>query len=273
MSQPSYSLPPRKWYTLEQAAKRIAKLTGEEIEVGDLLHFWYINQLEISIFFRKTETTLTIGEYKFDNEEFIFIEQPKYFITSDSKIEVIEGAIYENFEIDNIFNKILFDDGYITYTGICSIVPSAFNYVEMEKEIIEKGICVNFAGNLITPKHSELKTRLSFFIQFKNFEKARYSYLNKENLYILNDHLDDFISNRSNELQSIAKKEKQPTTKTLNSQAEFIRNLITIHYGEKAANNIRNELENSRSRISRDFDENALKAPSGKTVDRWINQI
>ncbi|MDO9880416.1 hypothetical protein Q7449_08265 [Glaesserella parasuis] len=40
-----YKLPPRKWYTLEQAIKRIKQLTGEELEMADLIHYWKIRNM------------------------------------------------------------------------------------------------------------------------------------------------------------------------------------------------------------------------------------
>ncbi|MCT8701020.1 hypothetical protein KZ446_10585, partial [Glaesserella parasuis] len=93
------------------------------------------------------------------------------------------------------------------------------------------------------------------------------SYIDLDELYITNESLENFLKDKEQP------KPPKIGTKTLNTQAEFIRNLITIHYGEDIANNIRNQLDDPNSDISKDFDNKALKAPSGKTVDRWINQI
>ncbi|HDL5764566.1 TPA: hypothetical protein PXF06_002677, partial [Mannheimia haemolytica] len=49
----NYKLPARKWYTLEQATKRIKQLTGEDIEIEDLLHYWYLRKLELSIYLNR----------------------------------------------------------------------------------------------------------------------------------------------------------------------------------------------------------------------------
>lgn len=40
-------LPPMKWYTLEQAARKISKLTNEDIDVAELLHYAFINNARI----------------------------------------------------------------------------------------------------------------------------------------------------------------------------------------------------------------------------------
>ena len=49
MENKKYRLPEREWFSLEGAIKEIKKRTGEEIEIEDLIHFWNIGKLEISI--------------------------------------------------------------------------------------------------------------------------------------------------------------------------------------------------------------------------------
>ncbi|MCT8666171.1 hypothetical protein KZ392_11105, partial [Glaesserella parasuis] len=49
MSESKYTLPPREWYSLEQAVKRIQQLTGETIEIEELIHYWLIGKLNIAI--------------------------------------------------------------------------------------------------------------------------------------------------------------------------------------------------------------------------------
>ncbi|MDO9880415.1 hypothetical protein Q7449_08260 [Glaesserella parasuis] len=128
---------------------------------------------------------------------------------------------------------------------------------------------VSFNNNIIqfvTPKNNENDYRIG--LEIVNFDDE--IYLDKNQLYILNDDLEDFINNKAN--PPIPEQYKQPPTKTLNAQAEFIRNLLIMFYDETTANNIRKELDNPNSEISKDFERKGLPTPSGKTVDRWINQ-
>lgn len=49
MENTKYRLPEREWYSLEGAIKEIKKKTGEELEIIDLLHFWNMGKLDLSV--------------------------------------------------------------------------------------------------------------------------------------------------------------------------------------------------------------------------------
>ncbi len=45
-----FKLPPREWYTLEQAVKRIKELTNQDVTIDDLIHYWHNEQLNFVIY-------------------------------------------------------------------------------------------------------------------------------------------------------------------------------------------------------------------------------
>ena len=45
MAKNKPTLPPRKWYSLQQAADKLTKEFGEPVTVDDLLHYYQIDLL------------------------------------------------------------------------------------------------------------------------------------------------------------------------------------------------------------------------------------
>ncbi|MDP0383984.1 hypothetical protein Q7Y45_08905 [Glaesserella parasuis] len=285
-----YKLPPRKWYTLEQAIKRIKQLTGEELEIADLIHYWKIRKLEICTYCLMTPVKITIGNTILNNNGFsLFIyydhrkeNEFKYkikdvleFVKLDERGNEYNYETTEYNHITNIeehYNPAYYiteravtedemhGEGVFYIHGLLSVIPQ--NGINIIKE-------VSFDSNIIqfvTPKNNENDYRIG--LEIVNFDDE--IYLDKNQLYILNDDLEDFINNKAN--PPIPEQYKHPPTKTLNAQAEFIRNLLIMFYDETTANNIRKELDNPNSEIRKDFEQKGLPTPSGKTVDRWINQ-
>lgn len=268
MSQPTYQLPNRKWYTLEQAAKRINKLTGEEIEVADLLHYWKTNQLEICTPISYEKNSLYLGNQQIKNIKSFGID---FFLSDENYDVVTRTELFLMITSGEKKNDIL----QAQIDGMISLQPNTI-YFDV--------LSVYFEFMPLDDGFIPLKCVDYLAIRKENNKKI-YLSLNTDDdikiplctLFILNDELDLFLQGKSTAIETAkeieSKQEKTPTTKTLNSQAECIRNLIIAHYGEEVANNIRKELENPNSEISKDFDKKGLKAPSGKAVDRWINQI
>ncbi|MCT8541521.1 hypothetical protein KZ402_10765, partial [Glaesserella parasuis] len=149
---------------------------------------------------------------------------------------------------------------YLNYHGNSNVYSENFYRIEKIFKKTNK-IPYDFISSLFQVDN-ETDKNISILLSFKEE-----SYIDLDELYITNESLENFLKDKEQP------KPPKIGTKTLNTQAEFIRNLITIHYGEDIANNIRNQLDDPNSDISKDFDNKALKAPSGKTVDRWINQI
>lgn len=301
MSESKYQLPPREWYSLEQAVKHIQQLTGETFEVGDLIHFWLLGKLNIAInvFFENSRL-----KHMFDEKTSIVESEVNEIIIGNKTIEIdkINHYIYkresylENKEFFGDKNFILscikfndsieaekdfkalqgffFDENYNAVHCLVDIAKGLFyleflgnaNFFSKEfyriEQIFKKTNKISYdfiSGLFQVDKTSDKAISIVITSREEN-------YIDFDELYITNESLENFLKGEEQP------KPKKIGTKTLNTQAEFIRNLITIHYGEKVANNIRNELENPRNRITSDFDKNGLKAASGKTVDSWINQ-
>ncbi|WP_373778171.1 hypothetical protein [Glaesserella sp.] len=273
-----YKLPPRKWYTLEQAIKRIKQLTGEELEIADLIHFWNIAKLELCVDCSLYPVVANIGnsQYKqsnyfecltptalenYQNNDLLAIHKFDKPIIKGiqffNQIEIRNAIIAKNDKDPEFKNK-------MNIQGFLSILKDE-RIISSEEEKLSTGEKISiFNLFLATPKEtSEDRERVIFFLDI--IGKAKIS---KDDLRILHSDLMDFIENKSNPPQI----ENKPHPKTLNAQAEFIRNLLIMFYDETTANNIRKELDNPNSEIRQDFERKGLQTPSGKTVDRWINQ-
>lgn len=61
--------------------------------------------------------------------------------------------------------------------------------------------------------------------------------------------------------------------KTENAQARFIKNLLTIMYGEEVAANPRRYIEGKDPQIKNDMTAKNLDCPSGNTVEKWLSDI
>lgn len=297
----NYNLPPREWYSLEQTIDQIYKLTGETLNISDLIHYWITGRLNISInlFFSSTRMADnpingTISKRK--NEHFIIGNQrfsmnalkTKYFydlaLDGNKKLEN-NRSILIYFDIEEFssmgsnldspiaLSGFYFNDEEPTYCGITDAKglfyldihgnADVFNPEFYQLEHIankNKKIPYDFIACLFQIDNDTGKI-ISFHLELEGEH-----YLSFDELYITKESLELFLKN---EEQLTPKK---TSTKTKNSQAEFIRNLITIHYGEDIANNIRNELDNPNSDISIDFQNKGLQPVAGKTLNNWINQ-
>lgn len=292
MTDKKYNLPPRKWYNLEQAIKRIQKLTGEELEIADLIHYWLTHKIEICIYCNISPSDIKIGRAtlsrKGGHSLIVYLEDlDADFISKLSQDDVLE--FYHLKECDDIFfverqsefaikndtkyyDEIVFDnhnpilaenlDEPFYINGFLSVIHKNDIYISDENRIISTKKLKTHQNHLYlaTPKNGEENRATIEIINIENF------YLNIDDLYILNQDLEDFITSNA----SPPRIDNKPrNSKTLNLQAEFIRNLITIFYNEETANNIRSAIDNGK--IKRDFELRGLSLPSGKTVDKWIN--
>ncbi|KMK50518.1 hypothetical protein RO21_11295 [[Actinobacillus] muris] len=284
-----YQLPPRKWYTLEQAIKRIKQLTGEELEIEDLLHFWKIRKIEICAFCLMSPEEIKIGNLDIQDSGFSFViyydytEEEDFRYVQDDILELLKlskfkfkmnDMYYVEREAENEISKItelvthkeFYTQKPITldesYEGIFYI--NGFLSIIQDKTVdLSNNLAFNYNKiTFATPKCNQSNDS-RIIIEIVNLD---HNYeLSPENLYILNSDLEDFLNNKAEPPNKVS------NNKTINTQAEFIRNLISVTYGEDVANNIRKHLDNPQSEISRDFETKGLTAPSGKTVDKWIN--
>lgn len=65
----------------------------------------------------------------------------------------------------------------------------------------------------------------------------------------------------------------KPSKKTGNAQARFIKNLLTVMYGEEIAGSPRKYIDGKMSQIKDDLAAKDLPCPSGVTVENWLSDI
>lgn len=273
MTDKKYNLPPRKWYTLEQAIKHIQKLTGEELEIADLLHYWRCNKLDLRTPIKYNRETLVI------NGEILEIEELNCFyiqdfgkdidaLNIDDFCNIIPSHILQNFslEMDDALTEIPLNSNFLfngRIDGFVSLIPplqrnnifmNALLDIDSTDNAFPECFCI----------YREDKEPL--FIEY-NLNKTLK--IDKKFLFIIEGEIERFFMQNSFAIQAQSIREQKTGNKTLNLQAEFIRNLITIFYNEETANNIRSAIDNGK--IKRDFELRGLSLPSGKTVDKWIN--
>ncbi|EAM7300109.1 hypothetical protein OFY73_004272 [Salmonella enterica] len=73
--------------------------------------------------------------------------------------------------------------------------------------------------------------------------------------------------------QTINPPTQKPSKKTENAQARFIKNLLTIMYGEEVSASPRRYIEGKDPQIKIDMDAKSLDCPSGITVEKWLSDI
>jgi len=63
------TLPHRKWYSLQQAADKLTREFGEPVTIDDLLHYYQIGLLELSVYISTSAKTIKIGKHIFSTFE------------------------------------------------------------------------------------------------------------------------------------------------------------------------------------------------------------
>ncbi|MDG6300691.1 hypothetical protein Q7301_02500 [Glaesserella parasuis] len=191
-----YKLPPRKWYTLEQAIKRIKQLTGEELEIADLIHYWYFKKIEI------------YAQIKISNEQIDVIGiNDKFFKNTDIHFKEFNSKFENlNFEIENFFDKRYINHNSIFYNGFFYIIPTVYNYAEIERFILNnKGISLNLCSSLATPPNKK-KERIYFQFKHNDFEYSKSTFITYENLYILEKGIENLLyKNIESEIKKVSK--------------------------------------------------------------------
>lgn len=199
MTDKKYSLPPRKWYTLEQAIKRIQKLTGEELEIADLLHYWAIGKVNLSVYFSHYPYAVTIGNKISKNQEERYIH-----IFSEPNIE---GELEDIFSIRSSYkNTVISDEIKITITadtntsddfvyikGFMNISSSIENTPFGLSTLEEKGVSLTGLVFLSSPHSFELD---KVIIQL-SFVSEKEIYLPLKELVLLEDDLEEFLRDRT----------------------------------------------------------------------------
>lgn len=101
-------LPPRKFYTLQQAADKLSRDFKELVTIEDLLHYWAFDDLDLSIYFSENHSSYELGgvcinKHKelIDTSIFFKSEPPEEINYEFFKYTTIEKDIFEIIEYIN----------------------------------------------------------------------------------------------------------------------------------------------------------------------------
>ncbi len=83
-------------------------------------------------------------------------------------------------------------------------------------------------------------------------------------------YLDELVETLNSALTTERTKQSK---KTQNSQARFIKSLLTLMYDEEIASNPRKHIDGKMAQIRTDLESKGLHCPSGMTVEKWLSDI
>lgn len=247
MTETKYSLPPRKWYTLDQAAKRISKLTGEDIEVADLLHYAFTNKLELCFFvrYKEGEGLIIDGEQKryfssnneilpLPNMRLVFFDETLFELlnrNSQAKNDYQENAfaeIYDEFSYLQIAQS--WDEGksidLTLYEGLIAIYLESIRIIPSDLEIgklLKVKIAIKYPNlNLVDsqtqiPRASNNFQIITFNIETNEEQFELVSEIKIDNLLISKGEIELFLENKLIE---------KPTYRNLGRPTKDIKSLV-----------------------------------------------
>lgn len=306
MSETEYKLPTRKWYTLEQAVKRINQLTKEDIDTSDLLQYWMNHKIELCIHFHLSPAQIKINGKKLNIKDAtsLYID-PTGFKAEDyyddnifqmiqlteigdgdfnGEIDVHRGesnigmdiVIHKNNEEN--FNLIeQYSARFFYINGFLSLIYSSELFQGREIDII-RGNNIPFREGMLAMSTPSCIEGDRLFIEILNINDFN---LQPEDLYILNDDLEDFLNNRAAPPEQ-PQKTKEPSRTIKENQINFIKGLLYLHYDIKTPNEAKNAMNTGKlgkdiARLKREQpgieDDQNFKFPSSVTLFNWYGGI
>ncbi|WP_288677147.1 hypothetical protein [uncultured Aggregatibacter sp.] len=171
-------LPPRKWYSLQQAAEKLSQETNQTITSGDLLHYANQGLLELSvrIDFKNIDNdnfTLSIHNSNLDNviDEIYYLDvhcwQGYEGKTNFIKTPKFKAVLRDDFDFKEAFNKVM-KSGMNSEDGLADI-EAIFT------EVNNKSIPI-YDGLINDEYFIEVRTNIEnlngfFAIDFNNFDE------------------------------------------------------------------------------------------------------
>ena len=99
MAKNQIKLPPRKWYSLQQAADKLTRELNEPITIDDLLHYYQIDLLPFSIYIKHSPTETHISDIVFSdllqNENSLPMRTLNFNMISKPQEITIGGILYQ----------------------------------------------------------------------------------------------------------------------------------------------------------------------------------
>lgn len=301
----NYKLPARKWYTLEQATKRIKQLTGEDIEIEDLLHYWQIGKLLIStnVEYSSKDLTINIGnitlqyispiflQFNPNEEEYIDIDDDYCSIKFNLEEKDIQQENIEDPFLDLISEKYDKIEGFLSIP--CKISEAKKGDLNINK-ILKSGLDLNDFNEFLKPpiKYNE-NSGLLCIINPHKFEKKDNLTISIDNLYILEKDLIPFLNGEiekylkvlsdtyKEEQEKSEDKSKQFSKTIQENQINFIRALLYMDYGIETPQEVKNAINSGelgrkiekfrRENPNIENDKN-FKFPTSVTLSNWYSK-
>lgn len=153
---------------------------------------------------------------------------------------------------------------------ICGVwkIDSGLQYLFDDEDSIQIRRLIQYGNE--TPKSIRVSASVDFHIKKMNLwvVKSDIEKLAGKRFRSLDGGLGDVSKRIANDVRFI-----EGNAKTTNKQAQFIKSLLRIHYGEDVAESPRRFLEKKDSEISMDFQKMDIVPPSGKAVQSWTEMV
>lgn len=205
-------LPPRKWYSLQQAAEKLTRELDESVIIDDLLHYCQIEQLELSVYIKKAKSAITIGDITFSDLKLREVQKilPRTFLDFNIMGEYQEDILIEHiFSIkkgikesysnelvktklssnDDELDKVTFIDGFMNLWAPIGNSPQSIDKIK------EKGFMLNNINYLVSPNiGNDLRIVIKSHTNWNCEEDV---FITLDNVYILESDLQDFLNGKS----------------------------------------------------------------------------
>ncbi|OOF89403.1 hypothetical protein BKG94_02070 [Rodentibacter ratti] len=263
MTKSKPTLPPRKWYSLQQAADKLTRKFNEPVTIEDLIHYWIHGYLMFSVKMEYNVLSLNIGNNRFlqtkenDLPQIILANEIRTISEKDFELENIFFAQTFKQAKENEF-RLWAERKSFKFIGdkindvrrLLECLPvkeddilrmnGFFNFpfhhhprkIKTEETILNNGLNLDLGINyLLTPKNNE-QNRLLFILYLKENQNIHFKI---NDFYILHSDFDDFINGKKytdeikGKIEEIEKEKTSPRKQA--NQAEFIKALLKLHYG------------------------------------------
>lgn len=272
-------LPPRKFYTLQQAADKLSRDFKEPVTIEDLLHYWAFDNLKLSVYFCEYPIVFRLGNleiYKKDNtvERSIFFENelPEEIDFDFFNLQNKEGnTINKEISINDRFVqkiKITYDDikPELKYSGLFQLI-SGIDITDNINEIIEKGYKLKLFNFLVSPNQYTEELNNQMIVRFEVFSNDEF-YIDINNFYIMHYDLEQFINGNAKKINVEELIEKKPRIHKQQNQTNFIKALLQLHYNITDPEKARRVFEN---KISKEFAKKGIACEiSPVTLRNWL---
>ncbi|XWY19715.1 hypothetical protein ACNGTO_01175 [Bisgaard Taxon 45] len=287
------TLPQRMWYSLEQAAHKLTQETGEIVTIQDLIYFWGNDKLNLYttiqyspkefIFAEQHLTDEILDKFDFDHEVISFLFDHE--LSEDSLQTFICKSLFYFFHPNGVLGNLIHringieqienypiihnDRLFYCIEGLMSFSTDKF-FIN-DKQIIKNHI-ITFSNKTISLKSPKNEKGERIYLRMHLKENIS---IHLDNIYILHSELIDFLTGNydTGNIERDFSQIQKNSSKTQNTQARFIRDLLKIHYGLQTASDVRAALDDSNSELRKDIETLETTAPSGKTIYKYLNQI